>query len=67
MAAPREVIDLFFYELYGLTDKEIRIVEEATKSALCLYAMELPSLFPLQLRVRNKVCPPLPDLTLLIR
>ena len=31
MAAPREVIDQLVYELYGLTDEEIRIVEEATR------------------------------------
>jgi hypothetical protein len=31
MAAPREVIDQLVYELYSLTDKETRIVEEATK------------------------------------
>jgi len=31
MASPREVIDQFVCELYGLTDEEIRIVEEATQ------------------------------------
>jgi hypothetical protein len=31
MAAPREVIDQLVYELYSLTDEEIRIVEETTK------------------------------------
>ena len=31
MPAPREVIDQLSYELYKLTDKEIRIVEEATR------------------------------------
>jgi len=31
MAAPREVIDQLVYELYDLTDKEIRILKEATK------------------------------------
>jgi len=28
MAAPREVIDQLVYELYGLTDEEIKIVED---------------------------------------
>jgi hypothetical protein len=31
MASPREVIDQLVYELYGLTDEEIRIVEETTE------------------------------------
>ncbi|MCH7475423.1 MAG: hypothetical protein IIA27_12215 [Gemmatimonadetes bacterium] len=31
IAAVDRQIDLLVYELYGLTDKEIRIVEEATK------------------------------------
>jgi len=30
MDAPREVIDLFVYELYDLTDHKIHIVQEAT-------------------------------------
>jgi len=30
MAAPREIINQLVCELYGLTDEEIRIVEEAT-------------------------------------
>jgi len=30
MAAPREVIDQFVYELYGLTDEEIKIVEDGS-------------------------------------
>jgi hypothetical protein len=29
--APDKQIDQLVYDLYGLTDKEIRIVEEATK------------------------------------
>ena len=31
MAAPREVIDQFVYEFYGLTNEEMRIAEEVTK------------------------------------
>ena len=30
MASPREVIGLIAHEFYGLTDEEIKIVEEAT-------------------------------------
>jgi hypothetical protein len=33
MASPREVINQLVCELYGLTDKEIRIVEEVTVNA----------------------------------